>query len=99
MSSNMLAGPSEDKQKSGCGPLAAARQRVGLPRSQRLLALVFFGGTLWARLHDESRIHENGETFGAFPAAFWTISPFDFDYETCLTERNLPYRRPNEYLA
>ena len=43
-------------------------------------------------------VHENKETFGPFPASFWTSSPHsDFYYEP-LIARGLPYRDPQEFL-
>ena len=39
--------------------------------------------------------HENGP-LGEFPGWFWTVSPHLYAYGRCLTDRNLPYRSPDE---
>lgn len=48
MTSNMLAGLSEDKKNSDLGHQAMGRHSRGLPRGQRVLALVLFGGAHFA---------------------------------------------------
>ena len=42
-------------------------------------------------------IHES-EELGPFPDTFWKLSPHHGDYAASLTDRNLPYRNPTEYL-
>ena len=43
--------------------------------------------------------HETIPDVGPFPPIFWKLTPFHSDYALCLQERNLPFRRPTEYLA
>jgi hypothetical protein len=43
--------------------------------------------------------HETSEKCGPFPDKFWSLSPFDSAYADHLAARDLPYRRPTEFLA